>query len=224
MCVRLMWNPDLDVQRELDLYYANYSGPAVRPMKAYHEALFRAFEKAPYPIWSGGHGMHLLFTPALVKELGGFMTEAQTLVRGQPLYERRLNGVWAGYEFARRVSEILVLKKKHGVAVTKTDRLGNLAPEVPRPEFGGAGNYLHSVEAEKAYRDLIRWVRSVNTKDHVFFMIRDQAKAKLQEDVAETIFCRKGFAESVWIAYLPYDILTNFMNAHQPEADVLRDF
>ena len=134
----------------------------------------------------------------LVKELGEYTTEAQSLVQGQPLYERRLVGVWAGYEFARRVSEILVLKKKHGVPVTKSDRIGNLAPKVPRPVFAGAGIYLHSIEAENAYRDLIRWVRSVNTKDHVFFNIRDQSKAALQEDVAETIFCRKGFAESVW--------------------------
>jgi hypothetical protein len=224
MSVRLMWNPDLDVQRELDLYYENYYGPAARPMRVYHETLFRAFDRAPQPIWSGGHGMHLLFTPALVRELGACMAEAQTLVKDQPLYERRLAGVWAGYEFARRVSEILVLKKKHGVPVTRTDRIGNLAPEVPRPEFGGAGNYLHSAEAEKAYGELIRWVRSVNTKDHVFFMIRDQSKAKLQEDVAETIYCRKGFAESIWIAYLPYDILMNSMNAQQPETDVLREF
>jgi len=45
-----------------------------------------------------------------------------------------------------------------------------------------------------------------------------------KEDVAETIFCRKGFAESIWIAYLPYDILMNFINAYQPEAKVLKDF
>ncbi|MBI3923582.1 MAG: DUF4838 domain-containing protein [Armatimonadetes bacterium] len=224
MSVKLAWNPDLDVDKELKLYYTNYYGPAAKPMKAYHERLFRAFETAQYPVQSGGRGMHLLFTPALVKELGKYIGNAQSLVRGQPLYERRMKGVWAGYEFARRVSEILVLKKKHGVPVSSSDRAGNLAPEIARPAFVGSGNYLQSVEAEKAYGDLIRWVRSVNTEDHVFEMIRDQSQCKITEDVAETIFSTKGWAESIWIAYLPNDILMNCLNADKPEEVLLKDF
>jgi hypothetical protein len=224
MCVRLMWNPDLDVGRELNLYYANYYGPAAAPMKAYHEALYRAFARAKYPIWSGGHGMHLLFTPALVAELGRYMETAQARVKGQPLHERRLYGLWAGYEFARRVSEILVLKKRNGVPVCSSDPAGELSPGLARPAFGGSGNYLQSAAAEKAYRDLVRWVRSVNTGDHVFLMIRDQSKCQLQEDVAETVFPSKGWAESIWIGYLPYDLLMNGMNTDKPEQAVLEDF
>ncbi|MBI3923258.1 MAG: DUF4838 domain-containing protein [Armatimonadetes bacterium] len=224
MSVKLMWNPDLDVDRELNLYYTNYYGHAAKPMKAYHESLFKAFEKAQYPIWSGGHGMHLLFTPALVKELGKHIGNAQALVKGQPLCERRMKGVWAGYEFARRVSEILVLKKKSGIPVSRTDPVSYLSPGMPRPAFVWSGNYLQSSEAEKAYGDLIRWVRSVNTGDHVFLMIRDQSKCKITEDVAETIFSTKGWAESIWISYLPYDILMNAMNTDQPEEVILKDF
>jgi hypothetical protein len=224
MSVKLAWNPDLEVEKELNLYYRNYYGPAARPMKAYHERLFKAFATARYPVQSGGRGMHLLFTPALVKELGEHITDAQALVKGQPLYERRLKGVWAGYEFARRVSEILVLKKKHGVPVSSSDPPGHLAPEIARPAYVGAGNYLQSPEAEKAYGDLIRWVRSVNTEDHVFVMIRDQSMCPITEDVAETIFPTKGWPESIWIAYLPSDILMNAMNCDTSEEIILKDF
>ena len=223
MCVRLMWNPDMDVDKELDLYYKNYYGPAAEPMKAYHEALFKAFENTPYPIWSGGHGMHMLFTPALVKKLGKYMNEAQELVKGKPLYEKRLHGVWAGYEFARRVSEILVLKKNSGVPVSSTDRVGDLAPEIARPTFSGAGNYLQSDQAEKAYGDLIRWMRSVNKDEHIFYMIQDESLCKITEDAAKTIF-PKGLFESTWMYYLPYDLLMNFMNSSKPEKEVLEGF
>lgn len=222
MSVKLAWNPDLDVEKELNLYYKNYYGPAARPMKAYHQRLFKAFETAKYPVQSGGRGMHLLFTPALVKELGKHITDAQALVKGQPLYERRLKGLWAGYEFARRVSEILVLKKTRGVPISSSTVGGNLPPN--RAAFVGKGSYLYSVEAEKAYGDLIRWVRSVNTEDHVFVMIRDQSKCPITEDVAETIFPTKGWAESIWISYLPHDILMNSMNSDTREEVILKGF
>jgi hypothetical protein len=224
MSVKLAWNPDLEVEKELNLYYRNYYGPAARPMKAYHERLFKAFATARYPVQSGGRGMHLLFIPALVKDLGRSMSQAQALVKGQSLYERRLKGIWAGYEFSRRVSEILVLKKRHGVPISSSG--SNLPPGVNRPAFVGKGNYLRSVEAEKAYGDLIRWVQSVNTEEWVFEMLRKRKISKTVEDVAETIFPKGGQAEagSIWILYLPYDLLMNSLNSDTPEEVILKDF
>jgi uncharacterized protein DUF4838 len=204
MSTKLMWNPDLDVDAELDLYYKNYYGPAARPMKGYHERLMNALETHAYPVSSGGRGMHLVFTPALVKALGNYVSEAQALVKNQPLYERRLKGVRAGYEFSRRVSEILVLKKKHGVLT----------------DTAAGGSYYQSAEANDAYRDLIRWMRSVNADDAVFDMA-----LKFKDDAAKNIFIQRGenFGSS-FHSYLPGDLLKNTLNSNIREEVVLKDF
>jgi len=105
----LAWNPDLNVHRELNLYYQNYYGPAENPMRAYHEAFMDEFEK--YEVRSGGRGMHRLMTRPFIEKLGKMMSAAQQRMKGQPLYERRLAGVAAGYEFSRRVCDIMEFKK-----------------------------------------------------------------------------------------------------------------
>ena len=219
---RLAWNPDLDVDEELNLYYKSYYGPAEAPMKAYHERLMKALETAKYPVRSGGRGMYIIFTPALVRELGKYMGEAQALVKGKPLYERRLHGVWAGYEFSRRISEILVLKKKTGVvstAVPDAERM-ELPPDMARPEFTGTGSYLQSAEAEKAYGELVRWMRTVNNDDAVFDM-----KINFKDDAAEKIYPKRGdnFGSS-FTTYLPIDMLLNALHNNLREEDMLKDF
>ena len=205
MTAKLMWNPDLDVDKELDLYYMNYYGPGAGPMKAYHERLVNALETHKYRVSSGGRGLFLVFTPALVKELGNYMSQAQALVKGQPLYERRLQGVWAGYEFSRRVSEILVLKKKHGI-VTNTP---------------AGGSYYQSAEANDAYRALIRWMRTVNTDDAVFDMAR-----KFKDDAAKNIFIQRGENPGAsFFSYLAEDLLrNNQMYPNVREEVQLKDF
>ena len=45
MLGKLLWNPDLDLREELELYYQNYYGPAAEPMRGYHEAFMDEFEK-----------------------------------------------------------------------------------------------------------------------------------------------------------------------------------
>ncbi len=204
MVARLMWNPDLDVDEELDLYYKNYYGPAETPMKAYHERLMNALQTAKRGVTSGGRGMHLIFTPVLVKELGDYMSEAQASVKGQPLYERRLYGVWAGYEFSRRISEMLTLKKNTGVLT----------------DAGNAGSYYKSAEAEDAYRDLVRWMRSVSSDDAVFDMA-----ANFKDDAAEIIFPKRGLSfGSVFLHVLPGDVLKTSYYQGPGEEVVLEGF
>lgn len=106
---KLMWNPDLDVRKELDLYYRNYYGPAAEPMKQYHETMERAVQGGPY-FGSGGSYLENFFTDDLLARLNGPMQQARQLVRGQQPYQQRLEGVWAGYEFARRLREFYKLK------------------------------------------------------------------------------------------------------------------
>ena len=151
--------------------------------------------------------MHLIFTPALVNELRVYIRSAQRLVKDQPLYERRLRGVALGYEFARRVSEILVLKKKTGVLTEK-------------PGTDGRGSYYKSEEARKAYGDLVRWVRSVNTEDFIFDISR-----RFKVDASKIVFIDsvKGTGAS-WLYYLPLDTLTNQLHPNTREEVILSDF
>jgi hypothetical protein len=173
MCAKLLWNPDLNVQKELDLYYQNYYGPAAVPMKTYHETLMDALENHPHQVHSGGRGMHLLFTPQLIEHLGPLMAQAQEQVRRHPLYERRLNGVAAGYEFARRVCEILKLKKQTG-------------QEEEMRSWPGRGYYLKSAEAEKAYDELLHWARPyARGGDAVFDIVYPPSFAYLKQDILE---------------------------------------
>jgi hypothetical protein len=222
MTARLAWNPDMDLEKELNLYYKNYYGPAAKPMKAYHELWMKALEKHTYPVQSGGRGMYLVCSPALINQLGKQMESAQALVKGQPLYERRLKGVWAGYEFSRRISEILVLKKKYGKIVVEAPPGTPRPPDLVGPVFAGTGSYYQSEEAEKAYGDLIRWMRSVNTEDQVFDMHLNP-----KEDVAETIFPQSRDADvygSCFFAYLPVDLLRNELYPNDREEVLLKDF
>ena len=72
------------------------------------------------------------------------MTNAvSSLAEGQALYERRLYGVIAGHEFARRIADILQLKKQEGKSV---------------PIAGHRGTILQSVKAEQAYTNLLGWI------------------------------------------------------------------
>src|SRR5690606_31629057 len=159
MLSQLMWNPDLDLAKELDLYYENYYGPAAKPMKAYHETWMDAFEQSDIGggqlgggINSGGRGMHMICTPALMAKLGEYIQEAEQLVKGDKLYERRFRGTWIGYEFSRRVSELLAAKAEDGVLT----------------ETGRGGYYLKSAKAAEKWEDLKRWIAQVNQGDAHF--------------------------------------------------------
>lgn len=149
---KLLWNPDLDLDRELQLYYTNYYGPAAKPMKAYHEALMKAVANANPGISSGNRGMHLLFTPKFVAELGGYMSEAQSLSKGREPFERRVHGDWAGYEFARRVSNVIATRKREGTLVER-----------------GRGNYYKSEKADKQYdEEVLKFVLGFWEGDAIF--------------------------------------------------------
>ena len=204
MLAKLFWNPDLDLDQELDLYYTNYYGPAAAPMKLYHQALMSALATSPRIVLSGGRGMHLVFTPSLVTTLGNYMNQAEALVSGEPLYEQRLYGVWAGYEFSKRLSELLSLKKATGV----------LTPT------GSGGYYYQSSQAEDAYGDLVRWMRTVSTGDPVFDMV-----INFKDDAAEKIYPGPGDSfGAAFLHYMPGDILKNAIFGHLSEQVLLADF
>ena len=75
------------------------------------------------------------------------MSMALAIVRNKPLYERRLKGAWAGYEVARRVSNILKTTKAEGKQV-----------DTATGPFAGGSFYLTSPKADRMYEQLIPFI------------------------------------------------------------------
>ena len=109
---RLEWNPDTDAQALLDDFYPRFFGPAAAPMKAYWEAIFRAWGDAIVT----EHEYFLapaIYTPQLLTELERDLgdaeaglaplraKEASTLGRNDRLYLERLKFVRLGFELLR---------------------------------------------------------------------------------------------------------------------------
>lgn len=155
---RLIWNPDLDVEQELRDYYRNYYGPAETPMRDYHETWMNALSKHPHAVFSGGRGMHLLTSPKLIVATRGDLDRARKLVRGQLLYEQRLQGVIAGHEFAAGIGKILHLKKETGTKV-------NIV--------GMRGSYLKSPQAESAFTQLLVQTQQRGAGQSIFDMMAE---------------------------------------------------
>jgi hypothetical protein len=99
---RLLWNPDLDVEKELDLYCKNYYGPAYKPMLEYHKLLEKAAHSG-IPHYSYGIGTHAIFTPPVVGKMGELIAQADKLIGDKEPYRQRFDGVKAGYDYTRLV-------------------------------------------------------------------------------------------------------------------------
>lgn len=105
----LLRNPDGDLEKEKEIYYNGYYGPAAVPMKAYHEHLEKVAWEGNVYFGSGGSEIEALFTNELLAKTETFLKEASTLVAGNHPYERRVQGTAAGHEYAKRVRQILDL-------------------------------------------------------------------------------------------------------------------
>jgi hypothetical protein len=99
---RLIWNPDLNIEKELDLYCKNYYGPAYKPMLQYHTLLEDAAH-AGIPFHAIGVGTHAIYTPPVINKMTELMNEAKALIGDKEPYKKRFEGVWAGYEYTRLV-------------------------------------------------------------------------------------------------------------------------
>lgn len=100
---QLMWNPDFDVDAELQLFFQNFYGPAAEPMSRYWTAIYNAVESTTmteheYPI------IPALYPPTLVARLGQELDRAEAL---EEPYRSRLAMARAGYEVLRSYTEMV---------------------------------------------------------------------------------------------------------------------
>ncbi len=105
----LLRNPDADVEAEKAIYYAGYYGPAEQSMRAYHEELENAARKGPY-FGSGGFQIENLFTQELLDRIAPMIQQALRETEGKAPYDRRVQGVAAGFEYASRFRRFLTLR------------------------------------------------------------------------------------------------------------------
>ncbi|WLE98242.1 MAG: DUF4838 domain-containing protein [Candidatus Electrothrix communis] len=83
---QLMWNPDTDIQAELAEFYEKFYGPAAKPMQAYWEAIFQAWENTIVT----EHEYFLapaIYTPGVLKVMKAKMKEAEELLA--PLQKKK---------------------------------------------------------------------------------------------------------------------------------------
>ena len=105
MFCKLMWNPNLDVRKELDYYFDSYFGPAAEPMKAYVQMQEDAAAGGPW-FGSGGSFALDIYCNDLIERMGACIAQAQQAVAGNELLEKRLYGIWAGYEYVRLLRQL----------------------------------------------------------------------------------------------------------------------
>lgn len=163
MYLRLLWDPHLNLEEEIESYCTAFYGPAAKPLLRYHQLIEERGYGGPY-FGSGGSHAQRLFTPQFLGELQPLIEEAQTLVSGQSPYERRVEGVVAGYEFARlyRQTEEFIKKGRLTEAETSLAALRELyGKRYPDGDIFNKGEGLR--ERPSALRPLLTELAKINT-------------------------------------------------------------
>lgn len=100
---KMIWNPDLDVEKELETAYRRYYGKAAEPMIAYHALRRDLWENSPGHSFMGGtarHG-HCLMRPGSKDALDAYLKKAEALAKGDKDVASRVDrdrkcfeGIW----------------------------------------------------------------------------------------------------------------------------------
>ena len=138
---RLMWNPDLDITKEMQEYCQNYYGPAAQPMLQYMQLLERASLNGPAWFFLGRFIDRLFTNQQLLDQMTLLIEQARELAKGKDPYERRVHGAWAGYEVVhvRNLVEKYKKEKNPAAAVLAWDQLGEFIQSDKTGELFDAG-------------------------------------------------------------------------------------
>jgi len=123
---KLLWNPDVDVNALLDEYYQKFYGPAAAPMKKFFtrtadiwangkhgKKSMQLSKDFPEKVrgWgeyhkisrAGENPWKILFTPECLKELAGYLSEAEKIAAASP-YKERVKFVKDGFSYSEKAS------------------------------------------------------------------------------------------------------------------------
>lgn len=100
---QLMWNPELDLESELALFYQNFYGPAAEPMARYWNAICRSYA-GTVMVDHEFYVIPSLYPESLIRELGANLQEA---VASEEPYRSRLQMARSGFEVLRCYTEMV---------------------------------------------------------------------------------------------------------------------
>lgn len=107
---QLMWNPEFDVEAELERFYLEFYGPAADPMKRYWSAIYQSFANTVM-VDHEYYVIPALYPPALVEQLGQALATAHAL---EEPYLSRLKMVRNGYEVLKGYSGMVQAGAEEG--------------------------------------------------------------------------------------------------------------
>jgi len=99
---KLMWNPDLDVQQELELFYRLFYGPAAAEMQQFYDQLELAWLNSGYQlagkrVWDWEVCWKKTYPREFVQKMMGHLQQAVQLCEGQEPYLSRAKKTLQGY-------------------------------------------------------------------------------------------------------------------------------
>ncbi len=131
IATRLLWDPKADVDELLNEFYNKFFKKAKFPMKQYFEKLesiwmnmtpeqskvFQQDAKITYHAWFYNGKSVILFTPAVIQELEGYLTTAKEIAVND-LVKRRIAFFETAFNHAKNISLIYNLDKSYFATVS----------------------------------------------------------------------------------------------------------
>lgn len=182
---RLLWNPDLDLDKELQDFCNNYYGPAAKPMLQYHRLLEEASLKGKPWFFLGSRIGYLFTDDKLMAQLTQLMNQAQRLTKNKAPYQRRIHGEWAGYEVARRFNIAMKHKREN-------------RPQRALAEWDAIGEFLktENVKNNEEIWDIGKVYNSWRTQSIAYGMEALRAQMKLVSEMPGSKFL--GILDEDW--------------------------
>lgn len=134
---QLYWNPDLDLDRELKLFYQNFYGELASPFEAYWQAIYQAWQETDVV----DHEFFVareIYTPELVSRLETFLETVRSKEIKDPVQARRRDFTLKSFELLKAYSQMVeaadsqadyLAAAKHGTrALEIREQLSDLHP------------------------------------------------------------------------------------------------
>lgn len=186
---QLQWNPNLEVQAELDRFYLNFFGEAHQPMRRYWTALFEAWENTSIQEHEY-FSIPSIYTPDLVENLGRHLAEAlHAEYRLTPKEKAHLKFVELSYSLTQKTFEMIDAVASH-CDFAKASNFGNEALEFRKSlkllspilvnehagieigeawwpgEVGSYEAYAKQLEGQVIQKTPLKWHFKLDSHDH----------------------------------------------------------
>jgi uncharacterized protein DUF4838/cellulose/xylan binding protein with CBM9 domain len=103
--MKALWNSNFDVNKELELYYQLFFGPAADPMKEFHQLVISRWEnvkgvepqKSSYPNFSGKDLYEKIYPREVTDRLFALFDKAYSMTSSSDIYRKRLDWIKNSY-------------------------------------------------------------------------------------------------------------------------------